>query len=740
MNEKDILQKLKSEADRITPPASLEPEAIEKLLNDRKPSESISAKTSGKIRRYRRFAAFGSIAAVFALAFTVQWQSGHSLKNSATSGSPNELLALAETEVEDTEPKAESIQQVAEEAVPEADSIQQAAEEAAPETENVLQAADTVPEDTLSYASGYEEIYKALYDRFYQMDHIDSYDSGAAPDALYEYEAVEDSVEMSSAADSAPKTSAARNNTALSDTTGDSGNYSGTNLQELGVDEGDIAKTDGRYIYILRKDLTFAIIRADEGHLEQVSITGLNTAKESCIQEMYLDGDVLNIIITEYVTTLETDSASELGTDIYYSDSKRQTTVLTYDISDRNAPVLTGSISQDGSYEDSRKNGRYLYLFTAYYPDIRDTYDNSVIVPRINGTEASADDFYLPESLQDSTYLIISSMDTGKPEEILDSKILVSGASRFYVSTENIYIANEKYNSASTVTELVKFHYENGHITGVAAGSVRGYLNNSFSMNEYDGMLRVVTTYYGDDFNAVRDFVSEFTGEYYEDNWTEHNALYILDESLQKISAIEDLAEGETIRSARFFGNTGYFVTFRQTDPLFSVDLSDPTAPKLLGELKISGFSSYLHFFGENLLLGIGYEADEDTGITSGLKLSMFDISDPTAVKEIHRLVLPGITWCPTVENYKSILVSPERGLIGFFCDNRYLLFSYDEKDGFTATLTYNFYSDMLMGSENYDTVRGLYIDHTFYVTGNAFVLSFDMEKQFLKKELLRVD
>lgn len=135
----------------------------------------------------------------------------------------------------------------------------------------------------------------------------------------------------------------------------------------------------------------------------------------------------------------------------------------------------------------------------------------------------------------------------------------MSGADSFYVSTENIYVTNENYNSGrdTVVTEIAKFHYKDGRITGVAAGSVKGYLNDSFSLNEYDGTLRVVSTYY-------------------DEMWEEWNALYILDEKLQQLSAIEDLAQGETIRSARFFGTTGYFVTFRQTDPLFSVDLSNP--------------------------------------------------------------------------------------------------------------------------------------------------------------------
>ena len=114
----------------------------------------------------------------------------------------------------------------------------------------------------------------------------------------------------------------------------------------------------------------------------------------------------------------------------------------------------------------------------------------------------------------------------------------------------------------------------------------------------------------------------------------ETNSVYVLDKELKQIGAIEDLAEDERVYSARFMGEVGYFVTFRETDPLFSVDLSDPEKPKIVGELKIPGFSDYLHFYGEDQLLGIGMNVDEETQITDGVKLSMFDISDKTDVKE----------------------------------------------------------------------------------------------------------
>lgn len=509
--------------------------------------------------------------------------------------------------------------------------------------------------------------------------------------------------------------------------------YSGTNLQEASVDEGDIVKTDGTYIYILRKDLTFAIIETGRNGGKLLGITKLAAGDNAFLHEMYLDKDTLYLITSESVTALEHED------DVYYADTHRQVKLSTYDISDRSGPVPTAEVTQEGSYETSRKSGEHIYLFTSYRPDLRDTYEGSTILPRINGEEASVSDVYLPESLNDTACLVISSVSADAPGEIRDSKILVSGVTNYYVSGENIYIANEQYDSGYAKTEISRFHYEDGEITGRAAGSVKGWLNDSFSMNEYEGNLRVVTTYTGDEFNAVRDLVGELTDTYFEANWVTHNALYVLDESMRQIGAAEGLAEGETIRSARFLGDAGYFVTFRETDPLFSVDLSDPENPVILGELKVSGFSSYLHFYGEDRLLGIGYEADEETGSISGLKLSMFDISDPSNVTEVHRLVLPGITWCPAIEDYKSILADPGKNLIGFYCDNRYLAFSYEEEAGFTPRLIYDFYSDLLMGQAEYNTMRGLYIGGTFYLAGNTFCISFDMNNEFEKTGMLSI-
>lgn len=564
----------------------------------------------------------------------------------------------------------------------------------------------TAAGDPFQYAQSYEAIYQALQN---YVNIYDTYDAGYGnfPRVTAEYSVAEDI-----AVDTAASVSA-------------DVDFSQTNLVEQGVDESDIVKTDGTYIYVLRSDLTLDIFKADGADSQLISSTSIEAGADSYARGMYLDGDTLSIVLSEYVSSLANDDY------VYYADSYYQSRLITWDISDPAALREMGSVIQDGLYRDSRKVGRYIYLFTSWTPDIQDTYEGSRIAPQVNGTEVPAGSFYLPDELRSSTCLVISSMDISEPQSILDTKVLVSGADSFYASQENIYIANEDY--SDNRTKLVKFHYEDGQITGKAAGTVYGYLNDSFSMNEYNGNLRVVTTYYGDEYNIVRDLAGSITGDYYPQNWIEHNAVYILDENLQETGAITGLAEGEVIRSARFLGDIGYFVTFRETDPLFAVDLSDPANPQIMSELELTGFSSYLHFYGEDRLLGIGYEADPSTGITTGLKLSMFDISDPSDVKELHRFTLPGITWCPAIENYKCILADPEKNIIGFFYDDRYMVFSYEEETGFAREMLYDFFSEMLNGQAEYDTLRGLYISDDFYLAGDGFLLSFDMNQGFVQ-------
>ena len=199
------------------------------------------------------------------------------------------------------------------------------------------------------------------------------------------------------------------------------------------------------------------------------------------------------------------------------------------------------------------------------------------------------------------------------------------------------------------------------------------------------------------------------------------NALFVLDGNLETVGEIRDLAENESVYSARFMGDTGYFVTFRQVDPLFSVDLSDPSAPKIIGELKIPGFSEYLHPYGEGLLLGIGMDVDESGTTTEGVKLSMFDISDPSSVQEIQTYVIDGM-YSTNVYNYKAVFADVEKNLFGFtaYGDSpEYCIFSYDAEKGFTEV-----FSRTLSG---YGDARGLYVGDVFYLVENWTVESYTL-------------
>ena len=658
MNEKDLLEQLKQSAESITPPESLSPDEMEKKLKAMNVHSEAPRKPGKKFSVYR----LGGLAAAFAVAIIGSWTAGRY--------SISQNTVYSDEAVSDTFADiAESTSNTEEPAIT-GSSVQKAsgAANAEPAAEGMVTAAEMLDENAdtensnmeteklkiytekLTTADSYETLYDTLWQNF--GGGFDDYGT----DMLY---VTEDTVELA-AEESADMGQMARYGAASGSADSESGSsYSKTNVQEEGVDEADLVKTDGTYIYVLKRTGSLVILSAKEGDMEIMS--SIEIPSNESVYEMYVDGSRLSFITSEYYTEMENSDEHVIA-----SRSGTRTKLYTYDISDRKNPVLSGTVTQDGSYSQSRKNGDYIYLFSQFSPIIQDTYEDSFLVPRTSSGEVAASSIYLPENLNYSTYLVVSSVNIHDPGETVNQKAVVSVASTFYAGTENIYIANETWTDGTTRTELLKLHYADGIITGTAAGSLEGYLNDSFSLNEYNGYLRTVTTSY-------------------DENYNERNGLYILDEDLQLVGAIRDLAPDETIRSARFLGDTAYFVTFRQTDPLFSVDLSDPTDPKILGDLKITGFSSYLHFYSEDLLLGLGYEADPETGVQTGLKLSMFDISDPVNVTEVSKFVLDGITWCDALNNYKSILIDPEKKIFGFTCDNRYLVFSYEEEKGFVS-------------------------------------------------------
>ncbi|NLZ81410.1 MAG: hypothetical protein GX913_06395 [Clostridiales bacterium] len=519
--------------------------------------------------------------------------------------------------------------------------------------------------------------------------------------------------------------------------------YSTTNIQVEGVDEGDIIKTDGNYIYLSNEwDSTVKIIKVDGDHLELMSEIKKRDSN-SYIPELYIDGNRLAIIETSYeFHILPIDENGSM------TARKNQVNLNIYDISDRRNPELLSSLTQDGTFQSSRKSGDYIYLFTNYYANMNTDILRSedvveAYVPSVNSKPLAIECIYIPVEINSTGYVVATSTDINNPSDFTDEMAVVANAAHFYVSNENIYIVNgiwgrdydegKQYNES----EILKFSYKDGRITPAATGTFKGSINDSFSLDEYNGYLRVVSTvYHYQTYNNKEMSVSS------DDR---SNSLYVLDSNLKISGSIENLAPSEQIYSARFFGDTGYFVTFRNVDPLFSVDLSDPQNPKILGELKISGFSEYLHFYSEDLLLGLGYEADVNTGSTTGVKLSMFDVSNPKDVKEIHKLVLTEVNHSPALYNHRAVLISPERNIIAFMVEgnyqysrdnyswfSEYRTFSYDREKGFSQNLVspladnnnrWNYYVD----------ARGIYIDNYLYIIGYDYQISiYDLNSNTL--------
>lgn len=500
--------------------------------------------------------------------------------------------------------------------------------------------------------------------------------------------------------------------------------HSETNIQVAGVDEADTIKTDGKYIYVMNPERSsIKILETDGTQITPVSeipvtATASDASGNDYCMEFYVSGDTLVLMVQSWNSTHM--AAKEITADDYAYDQSA-TCVTIYDIADRTNPQLVATNTQDGSYQSSRLTNGYLYTFSYYHAYLPGEDDTAAYIPYVDNQAVPETCIYIPPHVTSTGYLVITSVNLKQPAEITDQTAVVTAPSMFYVSSNHIYVTSSTYGGASE-SEILKFRYQDGKISPAALGTVPGALNNQFSMDENDGFLRLVTTVYSSDDN--KDSMLRF--------WNpqpESNSLYILDDALNICGSIEDLAKEEQIYSARFMGDTGYFVTFKQVDPLFSVDLSDPYHPQILGELKITGFSSYLHFWDETHLLGIGFEADPETGQTEGVKLSMFDISDPANVTEIDKLVLSDAYHTDAAYNHKAVLINPQKNIIGFqiyggtasngsydYFDE-YRTFSYDPSVGFTEEITHRVAKEIY---PFYSTPRGLYIGNILYVVENA--------------------
>lgn len=481
--------------------------------------------------------------------------------------------------------------------------------------------------------------------------------------------------------------------------------YSKTNTRTENVDEGDIVKTDGRYLYVVKEEGNgIGIVDTEGNKLEQ--ITEITLEGEFCISEIYVENSYLIILGTESEEIYPAGDAIYRTEYEYAVESVCDTKSIVYDISDKRQPKEIGKCLQSGGYSTSRLNNGYLYVFSQYSVNNPEEERKEQYIPCVNEELLSLDKICMPDTdFIERNYTVITAIDIQNPSETTDSIGILSDQGLCYASAENIYLYETIWEEdGGRTTEIRKFSYGEGKLTGVAKTRVNGYLNDSFSIDEYNGYLRLVTTV------------------------DRTNAVYVLDEKLEETGKIENLAKDERIYSARFMGDIGYFVTYRETEPLFSVDLSDPANPKIIGELKIPGFSEYLHPYGDGLLLGIGMEDDGNDEKDRRVKLSMFDISDPSNVKEIDKIVLKDSYYSTAFEDYKSVLADAEKNLIGFFTYGEretYHIYGYDRVHGFTCKM------QETTGKYAWH-VRGVYLQDTFYLIDGNQIESYrlaDFEK-----------
>ena len=731
-DKKDVLHYLKEEADNLAIPDSITPEQMKKRLeqieNIRQEqaegkNSQVDGKNSKKERVAKSFPYKHLVAAACICLFigTVV------------------VFTIGKNQTVKTKIEPENYAEVKKEAVEET-------------IEEGLVVTIEYPETT------YEEIYESMFGDWEEMQHKYNYrgefvegaliqesfaSDGAIPEAPASDSNLNDMYKEYAAAE--VSTEGILSDSAMAEKTEECFVEHGTtNVQTQGVEEADVVKNDGRYLYqkIYQENnnvITQAIQIVDtvDGLKEVKRIEGFEN-----IQEFYVWEDILVIIENKYLEIAQADTQAEklrMMEDPYYGTYNHQYHEISfYNIKERSMPVKIKTFTLKGTYDSSRISDGYFYGFSKYYaaPGKGES-DYEAYIPLVDGAQLKTEQILLPEENEGNCYLLLTSIDLSNPTKFADTTAIVTDSDMYYVSKQNIYIADsldfEKMQGKQTNRiSLLRFAYEKGKFYFQAEGEVPGNLESSFSMDEYDGNLRLVTTVNEYWFEEIKD---ELTGQVIGNDMIDEkqsNALYVLDSDLKIIGKNENLAEDERIYSARFFGEVGYFVTFRQMDPLFAVDLKDPKNPKILSELKISGFSEYLHFYGKDRLLGIGMEAEVETGRTNGMKLSMFDISNPADVQEISKLHLSSYDYSEALYNHRAVMISTGANIFGFEIEGYnkgdykrdYVVYTY-ENDQFVEVLKIEMKNQY---GEIYSS-RGTFIGNMFYLlTRDGSVKSYNLD------------
>jgi inhibitor of cysteine peptidase len=509
------------------------------------------------------------------------------------------------------------------------------------------------------------------------------------------------------------------------DSNANGNDFSQTNTQVSGVDEADVIKTDGSHIYQVRNG-TITITKVYPSNKMQVVKTlkfgGTDTFSPT---EMYVDKTTLTVIGTAYEKNQrENKRMVGISNDAYYGDQpKLKAYVL--DITDLQNIQQTREFALDGYYVSSRKIGSQLYLIANKWFYYNPGANSDIPAPSFFDSAVSnswqsvnfSEIRYFPENMTQQ-YLMIAGIDVSKPDQSANLTTFLGSGEQVYASTSNLYITMTSYEykeqpvdpevgdtkpavelEANTTdtdapptspspaiavdpaisspmirgwwwmptevnTTIYKFSLEQGVANFVAKGSAPGTILNQFSMDEHEGHFRIATT--KTNFNAF--------GNRWQNEMSNH--LYILDPQMKLVGKVENIAPGESIYSVRYVGDRAYMVTFKTVDPLFVIDVSNPAKPTILGELKIPGYSNYLHPYDENHIIGIGKDTVEQSfedpfsgtsnsfAYYTGMKIALFDVTDVNnPVEKFVEKIGDRGTDSELLYNHKALLFSKEKNI-----------------------------------------------------------------------------
>ena len=472
-----------------------------------------------------------------------------------------------------------------------------------------------------------------------------------------------------------------------------SGDYSTTNVQVEGVDEADIVKTDGKYLYQVNNN---RIVVAEIYPSDKMKIAKIIGLEDENIYptELYLDDKYLILIgASNNSIPVYRPGQSSIMPEYYHHYSNETVKLMAYDITDKSNIKKVREIELEGSYLSSRKIGSKLYLVSNKRFNYHRILDNAEVndTPSYRDT-AVKEEFinidhgkigYFPGSVEPN-YMIVAGVNFDLPKEGVNVSTYLGSGESIYASAQNLYVAVTRYNNtrvpgpiindsaapkkieikvSDRETVIYRFALNNGKLDYTGKGSVPGSILNQFSMDEDKGYFRIATT------------KGNLFGE--GENISKNN-MYVLDSDMNACGSLEDIAPGERIYSVRFMGDRAYMVTFKKVDPLFVIDLKDPKNPAILGALKIPGYSDYLHPYDENHIIGFGKDTIElsnegirnregTTAYYQGMKIALFDVSDVSNPKEKFKEIIGDRgTDSELLNNHKALLFSREKELMAF--------------------------------------------------------------------------